>query len=250
VTYSSVYDPAMAAAYVQGRSLRAADVAAWMAAARPFLPGPDGRVLDLGAGTGRFTAALAEGCGATVVAAEPSAAMRTAFVPVGGMIVGAAAERLPFAAGCFDAVWASQILHHVRDLAAFAQSVRHVLRPGGHLLIRGAFGGVDELSLAPYFPSAFVSGGPLLDAATNHLASAGVTRRARLTVPARFAGDADELIAKVASRSLSNLAALPDETFHDGLTRLKADATSGRIAFPIEEHLDLVVFQAGPPSGS
>ena len=52
----NVYDARMAAAYPRGRRLREADLASWLAAARPHLSGP---VLDLGAGTGRFTAALA-----------------------------------------------------------------------------------------------------------------------------------------------------------------------------------------------
>ena len=66
----------MAEAYLRGRNLRPEDVAAWMAAAAPYLPGPDGRILDLGAGTGRFTAALAGASPGTVIACEPSAAMR------------------------------------------------------------------------------------------------------------------------------------------------------------------------------
>jgi predicted RNA methylase len=50
----------MATAYVRGRVLRPDDLAAWMAAARSSLPTTaSGRILDLGAGTGRFSTALA-----------------------------------------------------------------------------------------------------------------------------------------------------------------------------------------------
>jgi SAM-dependent methyltransferase len=73
------YDASMAAGYDAGRRLRTVDVDRWMTVARPYLPRAGGRILDLGAGTGRFSAALAQTCGATVVACEPSPAMRTAW---------------------------------------------------------------------------------------------------------------------------------------------------------------------------
>ena len=133
---SSVYGTAMADAYRRGRNLRPVDVAAWLTAAAPYLPGPGGRILDLGAGTGRFTTALGAAAGATVIACEPSAAMRAVF-DAGTPLVGGVAEALPFAPGSVDAVWASQVLHHVRDRSAFAHGIRHVLRPSGHLLLRG-----------------------------------------------------------------------------------------------------------------
>src|ERR1043165_8770980 len=101
----------MAGAYLRGRQLHAADVTAWLTAGAPYLPGPGARILDLGAGTGRFTAALTGTTGATVIACEPSPAMRAVFPPV-APLVGGAAEALPFRRACFDAVWASQMLHH------------------------------------------------------------------------------------------------------------------------------------------
>jgi hypothetical protein len=39
------YDQPMAARYDRGRELRAVDVERWMDAARPYLPGADGRIL-------------------------------------------------------------------------------------------------------------------------------------------------------------------------------------------------------------
>jgi len=145
----------MAARYDRGRGLRPRDVARWMAAAGPYLPSADGRVLDLGAGTGRFSDALARFSGARVVACEPSAAMRAVLHTnfPDAWVVGGTAEAIPFPAGSFDAVWASQVVHHVRDLPAFAAGLRHVLRPRGHLLIRGGFGPAQELPLYRYFPS-------------------------------------------------------------------------------------------------
>ena len=246
---TEIYGARMATAYLRGRNLRPADIGAWMAASRPYLPGPGGRVLDLGAGTGRFTTALAAASGATVAACEPSAAMRAVFS--GAPLVGGTAGAVPFAAGVFDAVWASQILHHLPDLAAFAREMHHVLRPDGHLLIRGGFAAPQRLPLYPYFPAAFTGSESLLAELTRHCVAAGLHPVARLGVDQRYADDAGELIAKVATRSLSNLAALPDAVFDEGLRRLTADARSGRLRFPLDERLDLVVFNAGSgrPSG-
>jgi SAM-dependent methyltransferase len=73
------YSEAVAAAYVRGRRLRTVDIGRWLDAALPYLPGAEGRILDLGAGTGRFTGALADATAARVVACEPSSAMRAAY---------------------------------------------------------------------------------------------------------------------------------------------------------------------------
>jgi SAM-dependent methyltransferase len=232
----------MARAYLRGRELRPEDVDAWMAAAAPYLPGPGGRVVDLGAGTGRFTAALARTSGASVVACEPSPAMRAVF-PAGLALIGGAAERLPLATGSVDAVWASQMLHHVRDLGAFARGVRRVLRPGGHLLLRGGFGPPEQLVLRRWFPAAFGDhfAGLLADAIAE-LDRAGVSLTARTAVSQRYAGSARELVAKVATRSLSNLAGLSDDVFAAGLRDLERAAPG--LDFPLDERLDLVVYTA------
>jgi SAM-dependent methyltransferase len=236
---SSVYGAAMADAYPRGRYLREADLTTWMATAAPYLPGPGGRILDLGAGTGRFTTVLAESTGATVIACEPSAAMRAAF-PAGAPLVGGAAEALPFGRAAFDAVWASQMLHHVRDVDAFARNVHRVLRPGGHLLLRGGFGPPEAMPLPRWFPTAFRDFGFLLTDVTDRLGALGVSVTATIHVPQRYAGSAAELVDKVATRSLSNLARLPDEEFAAGLDAVRRDAPGLR--YPLEERLDLIVF--------
>jgi SAM-dependent methyltransferase len=232
----AIFDAGLAGRYDHGRQLRAADVGAWMAAARPYLPGADGRVLDLGAGTGRFTRALADATGAAVVACEPAAAMRA--VCACRPLVGGAAEALPFRASVFDAIWASQMVHHVTDLAAFTAGVRRVLQPGGHLLLRGGFGWPDELPYYRYFPAAW----PDRTQMASLLASIDLPRVARLKVPQVLAESAEEFVARARSRSLSNLATLDDALFEEGLRTMERDAAEGRLPDRIVERLDLVVF--------
>jgi ubiquinone/menaquinone biosynthesis C-methylase UbiE len=245
---STVYDETMAAGFDRGRRLRAEDVDAWMAAARPYLPGAGGRVLDLGAGTGRFSVALAGAAGAMVIACEPSAAMRAvcrANCP-GVPVVGARAQALPFDGQVFDAVWASQVIHHIDDVAAFAVGLRRVLKPGGHLLLRGGFGPPDELPLYRYFPEAWATGTVVtlpLSEIGGILASAGIDLCAHATVEQVLAESPAELVDRVRTRSLSNLAGLADAVFENGLDALRRDAREGRIPQRVVERLDLVVFR-------
>ncbi len=245
----TTYDAAMAAAYVAGRSLRSADINAWMTAARSYLPDESGRILDIGAGTGRFSMALAHACQATVIACEPSPAMRevcrASCLPEVGLVAGTA-EAIPFADGVFDAVWASQVIHHLTDLPKFAHEVRRVLKPDGTFLLRGGFGPVARLPLYRYFPMAWPteSTHPPLPLITDLLAGVGLCQIAHLTVAQLFATDGNELLRKARTRSLSPLAGLPDSIFRDGLRKIEADVTRGTFPGPVTERLDLAVFRS------
>jgi SAM-dependent methyltransferase len=68
----------MAGDYAAGRALPPAGLEPWRVAIRPWLPGDGGGspVLDLGAGTGQFAAAIAGWFGVRVVAVEPGAGDR------------------------------------------------------------------------------------------------------------------------------------------------------------------------------
>lgn len=117
---------------------RFADSEEWQAVAN-LLPKPPGSVLDLGAGRGISSYALARD-GWQVTALEPDP----------GAIVGAGAirelaeiselpievhqnhaEDLPFTDKTFDAVYARQVLHHASDLSLLCREVARVLKPGG-----------------------------------------------------------------------------------------------------------------------
>ncbi len=100
-------------------------------------------VLDLGAGTGIASRALAAAGAVCVVALEPDpspvvgqGAIRVACADVGGVcVVGGTGESLPFRDAAFDVVYARQVLHHARDLRTLVAECRRVLRPGGVLLV-------------------------------------------------------------------------------------------------------------------
>jgi SAM-dependent methyltransferase len=117
-------------------------VAAIYDAARPGYPSasvewlvpPDaGTVVDVGAGTGKFTALLRRP-GRTVVAVEPSegmlAALRRALPDV--RAVAGSGERMPLADASADAMIFAQAWHWVDVPRASVEAAR-VLRPGGTL---------------------------------------------------------------------------------------------------------------------
>jgi SAM-dependent methyltransferase len=98
--------------------------------------GLSGRVIvDLGAGTGIVSAALASR-GATVLAVEPSLAMlgalRSAHPALG--VTAGRAESLPLRSRAVDLITCAQAWHWV-EAATSALECRRVLRPGGQLAL-------------------------------------------------------------------------------------------------------------------
>jgi ubiquinone/menaquinone biosynthesis C-methylase UbiE len=93
--------------------------------------GPGKVVVDVGAGTGKFTRMLVP-TGATVIAVEPVAAMRSTLAGLvpGIEIVEGTGESMPLPDAGADVVTAAQAAHWFDGPAAFAEIAR-VLRPGG-----------------------------------------------------------------------------------------------------------------------
>jgi SAM-dependent methyltransferase len=113
----------------------------WRAIAS-FLPPTRSRALDVGAGRGIASYALARE-GFSVNALEPDAsalvgadAIRSLASDTGLpiQVTEDFSERLPFDDQSFDLVFARAVLHHTRDLAAACREFYRVLKPGGRLI--------------------------------------------------------------------------------------------------------------------
>lgn len=95
------------------------------------------RVLDVGCGAGAFSA-LAVASGATttgVDVAEVALERARAACPDADFRLVPFDGPLPLDDSSFDLIWASEVIEHVADTAAWLSELRRVLAPGGRLLI-------------------------------------------------------------------------------------------------------------------
>jgi SAM-dependent methyltransferase len=117
--------------YQQGRPDYPAGLVGWLRDDLGLAPGRS--VVDLGAGTGKFTPSL-RATGARLVAVEPVDAMRAQLVAAHADVEALAgdAEHIPLPDGSLDAIVCAQAFHWFASRAALAE-MRRALKVGGAL---------------------------------------------------------------------------------------------------------------------
>jgi ubiquinone/menaquinone biosynthesis C-methylase UbiE len=160
--YDSTGIPAV---YDRGRDHGPEVLDLWMSVIESKIDdGPISTILDLGCGTGRFSAGLAKRFGARVMGVDPSEKMldqaRRKRQGSGIHYQRGAAEAIPLVDGAVEMIFMSMSFHHFRDPELAARECRRVLRADGNLVVRT--GTREQISSYPYVPF-FPSTRPMLE---------------------------------------------------------------------------------------
>ena len=248
------YDDQTAAAFKAVREVPRDGLGEWREAIRRHLsPVPGMTVADIGAGTGAFAAAFSDWFGLSVVAVEPSAAMRAQIPRRPGLqVLEGHASALPLPDGSADGAWLSLVIHHIPDPEAAAREIRRVLRPGAPVLIRQGFPGrANTTHTFPweFFPetarTAYTY--PSVEQTCQAFATAGFRRDALEQVPETLISLAEFLAqADTFRRADTNMRGLTEEEFLRGKERLRRavqDAEETPSPEPRTNWLDLLVLR-------
>ena len=145
--------------YDSARSLPPETKTLWLDALKSSIPEREiGKILDLGCGTGRFTAALGKAFQCSVIGIEPSAAMLGVAMSQNEPNVEwkqGQAENIPLENGVVDLVFMSQVFHHFIEPHRALREINRVLTPAGYLAIRNGTREYNrELEWLRFFPEA------------------------------------------------------------------------------------------------
>jgi ubiquinone/menaquinone biosynthesis C-methylase UbiE len=241
----------MAAIYDAGRSYSPRTLELWLQTLSSALGSSHfNQILDLGCGTGRYSAPLAARFDASVVGVDPSETMLKVARRKGGegvRFVRGSGEDIPLADRAVDLVFISMAFHHFTDPKRAAQECYRVLREDGLLCVRAATSDrMDRYPHLRFFPET----GQLL--ARNlkpfaflkeTLADAGFELACHRVVDSEVAESWDQFAEKIACRAYSTLQQLSEVEFVRGLAALREHAKAETSIGPVLEPIDLVVFR-------
>ena len=228
------YDDETAAAFKAVREVPRDGLEHWRDAIRRHLkPVPGMTVADIGAGTGAFAATFNDWFGLSILAVEPSAAMR-AQIPrrPGIQVLEGDASALPLPDSSADGAWLSTVIHHIPDLDAAAREIRRVLRPGAPVLIRQGFPGRGDWPstwwVHRWFPETTrtLDTWPTVEQTCQAFAAAGFSRDSLEQIPETYRTSLAEFLAQADTfrRADSPMRTLTEEEFLRGKERLRRAA--------------------------
>jgi ubiquinone/menaquinone biosynthesis C-methylase UbiE len=206
--------------------------------------------VDVGCGTGRFSAALADAFDADVIGVDPSLTMlakargsvshpRIAFRD-------GDAEHLPVDDTWACLVYLSMVYHHIGNPGGAAREFVRVLRASGFLCIRNAtLDLLDRFSYLKYFPPAVEFNRRRLPSQRDVIETMqanGFSLLRHDVIEQPFAESFGAYYDKIRQRGLSDLAALPDEDFEAGLQKMRQALASNTESGPVIEPIDLFIF--------
>jgi len=238
--------------YDAGRHIPDRAMRVWFDAIKSHIPpGEIRQVLDVGCGTGRFSARLAQEFDAEVIGVDPAETMlakaRTNTADSRVTFLVGVAESLPVSDESVCLAYLSMVYHHLGDLRHAFREFTRVLRDGGFLCIRNSTRDLlDKVPYLKYFPSALPYNTTRLPSQSDVIDAGqqgGFSLVSHVVISQEFATSMEEYSTKIGKRALSDLAALPDAEFSAGIRRMNEARRQGSESLPIIEPIDLFVFQ-------
>ena len=245
------YDRVQHEVYQRGRTLAPEVIRQWVDAVAEHAPPRTERVADVGAGTGRFTPALAERLGASVVGVEPSIemvkrAMQDRSLAGVSYVVGRA-EKIPIADAAVDLVFLSMVAHHLDDMSSAAGEVARVSMEESVIVFRNVFQGrMDDVPLFRYFPRALeIENARAPD--VEDLAAMFAPHGFQVTVLDSVLQATDPSLTayrqRLSQRALSVFEFLTEQEIAEGLSMLEQEANATSTQGPVLEPIDLLVLR-------
>jgi ubiquinone/menaquinone biosynthesis C-methylase UbiE len=240
-----------ASRYDSARSLPLETRTLWLDALKSSIPEQEiRRILDLGCGTGRFTAALGKAFECSVIGVEPSGAMlgvaRSQDAPNVEWRQGQA-ENIPLENQAVDLVFMSQVFHHLVHPEQALREINRVLTSTGCLAIRNGTREYNkELAWLRFFPEALEiedERTPSQQELKELVCGGSFELISQQTIYQLFAASYDEYFEKISRRGLSALIVISDEAFQSGLQRFQNWVRGQPRSQPVYEPVDLFIFQ-------
>ncbi len=219
----------------------------WMDVVLAHRPPKTTTILDLGCGTGRFTAALATRLQTCTLGLDPSRKMLSQARerqngPQTHYAI-AQAEALPLRENSLSLIFISMAYHHFTNKPLAARECWRTLAVNGRVCLRtGTRDRVGDYPYVPYFPSSrrlIEERIPALDDQCRTFEEAGFQTVARTSVVQEVAASPQAYAEKLAAGGDSILASIDPTEFRTGLETIRSISAAQAIVEPI----DFIVFE-------